>query len=580
MLWYAGRREAVVLLGRYRKGIGFVTQEPDVRKVSKKKDGVSAAVARLRGRFGRIAGRVTRLAVFSAALLMMAVTLADTMVTAMSYGEAGFPDSYILHDARRYAATGVLYKDLSEPPYNATLYGPPLYWLLARTVDWGENPFTGPRIALFAGWSACIALVGYLTSLWVRVRHAGLLGMMLAAGIPAVAPWILQLRPDFFGTLFGLLAIVLLHRGGRAGILLAGCCAGVTVTFKVTMVAALAAGALWLLLRRDFRGLAHFACGAILALGAVLGGFLMSEPRMPGQMAALRQIIPEFRGALGALQTASAQPVALLGLAAFPFVLRKGSGRRALLPLYAGLSWAAAAVTVVQAGGNVNYFIEGLWAMVPLATTAVLLSLRVLRRFPVVDLGLGLAIAVFFLGGAARSAGRIPGRLAEISDYNRELRCMQSLVKGASVMTTIPRLALMTPEPAITEPYMVSYQLKNDGRRYSRLRARLRQGEFDLVVTDIADREYRGIPFLAAPIRAAMAEGGYAAFCGNSFALVYMRNGDPEGGGMAQSLTASGCRPMRSAGEGAELWPGRSGSGVESGWQIARIRSEDPPAGE
>jgi hypothetical protein len=58
--------------------------------------------------------------------------------------EAGYGDSYILFDVLRLRRTGVLYRDLSQPPYVPAQYSPLVYVLyaVAGAVTKSSNPFS------------------------------------------------------------------------------------------------------------------------------------------------------------------------------------------------------------------------------------------------------------------------------------------------------------------------------------------------------------------------------------------------------------------------------------------------------
>ena len=92
--------------------------------------------------------------------------------------------------------------------------------------------------------------------------------------------WIVQLRSEFLGILFELLTVRLLLRRSRWAALIAGVCAGVALQFKITMIAALAAGILWLFLKRNWRLLLLFLLGGVATFGGLYFSFSLREPRM------------------------------------------------------------------------------------------------------------------------------------------------------------------------------------------------------------------------------------------------------------------------------------------------------------
>jgi hypothetical protein len=83
------------------------------------------------------------------------------------------------------------------------------------------------------------------------------LGGLLTSTVRGI--WlVLLIRSDFLGIGFSLLAVRLLMSRRRWMPLLAGISAGLATQFKLTFIAATAAGALWLSFRREWRVLSFF----------------------------------------------------------------------------------------------------------------------------------------------------------------------------------------------------------------------------------------------------------------------------------------------------------------------------------
>lgn len=495
--------------------------------------------------FGRFAGRATELVLVTAAALVLVTTLVKVAYTMRQLDDAGYGDSYILYDVHRYVATGTIYKSLSDPPYNATVYGPLLYWVLGKTTAVGgaDSPFFGSRLAVFGAWVGCVLLAGHLSAVLVQRRGAFAWGALLAACMPAVRPWIPQIRADFFGIFFALLAIALLYRNRGWSDWGAACCAGLAIVFKMTLMAAFAAGLLWLLARRDYRRARRFACGAAAATGIIFWWFWRTEPRMFTQMLALRPLAPDLSGALDVIREASTQPVLLLALASLPWVLTRALHRWSLALVFLGVSLAIAAATSLHPGGNINYFFEGLWGAVPLATLAVVTVFEALRRQFLADLGLAAAIAVCLLVPASLEAGTIRRSIGKIEWRNRELRAVEGVLRTRRVASTVPRLALMTVAPPVTDPYFVGMQLKAGGDSYTRLFDQLRRGEFELVVTGRSGGQWRGIEHVSPALRAAISTA-YRPYCVYGRALFHVRRQADQGSTLAAELRAIGCRPV------------------------------------
>ena len=159
--------------------------------------------------------------------------------------EAGYPDSYIIHDVLQFRKTGSIYRDLSQSPYLPAVYSPMVYILYAlpgRVVAW-ENPFLGPRLVAITAYLVSIGIVISLVRVLAPAGFVWVWGLLLASSISSMWEWILQIRGDFPGICFSLLAIRLLLSRSRWAVPLAGLCAGLALQFKITFVAAVAAGA-------------------------------------------------------------------------------------------------------------------------------------------------------------------------------------------------------------------------------------------------------------------------------------------------------------------------------------------------
>ncbi len=374
--------------------------------------------------------------------------------------EAGYGDSYILYDILHFQKTGVIYRDLSQPPYLPAQYSPLLYMLYsipARIAS--ANPFLGPRLMALAAFLLCVAIVVSTVRVLVPARHAWLWGLLLATSIRSMELWPLQLRGDFPGILFDLASIrLLLARSSRA-LLLAGLCAGLATQFKITYVAPLAAGSLWLLLRRQWKDLAVFlGAGALTSVGLYLFFWLL-EPRMISQMLALAPGIKDVRGCAKLALDAISEPIVLLALPALPLILSRAWPRWTLLLLFTSISFALGALTDVQAGGNINYFFEFLFALTPLAVLGIYTLIAWSGRYSGLALFLAALILIELVLPAARD---MYYRQSEISpattrSSNAAFRKIETALRGRHIFSTVPRIALLDPKPALVEPYLLTY---------------------------------------------------------------------------------------------------------------------------
>jgi hypothetical protein len=241
--------------------------------------------------------RVAPFAILLFALGAASLNLGEQMANFSLFGDAGYPDSYILYDIQHFQRTGVIYRDLSQPPSQPSQYSPMLYMLLALpgSLVSIENPFVGPRVIVFAAYLLCVVVTASIAHAIIPLRSTWLWGILLGSSITCMTFWILQLRSDFLGILFELLSIRLLLSRSRWAILTAGISAGLALQFKITMIAALAAGSLWLFLQRNWRLLLLFLLAGVATFGGLYFLFSLREPRMVAQMTTFKTIIPEYR---------------------------------------------------------------------------------------------------------------------------------------------------------------------------------------------------------------------------------------------------------------------------------------------
>ena len=117
--------------------------------------------------------------------------------------EAGYGDSYIIYDIQRYQRTGIIYPELSQPPYLPAQYSPfvyVFYSLPGRVAAW-TNPFVGPRLLTLISFFACAAVVISIVVVLISVLFWGWMwgpiGMFLAVPLTMVAKVILDQSADF-----------------------------------------------------------------------------------------------------------------------------------------------------------------------------------------------------------------------------------------------------------------------------------------------------------------------------------------------------------------------------------------------
>ncbi len=417
-----------------------------------------------------------------------------------------------------------------------------LYALPSRVAS--ENPFFGPRLAALAAFFLCVGMVVSIVRVLIPARTAWLWGLLIATSITGLETWPLQLRGDFPGIFFSLAAIRLLLVRSRYAVLLAGLCAGLATQFKITYVAALIAGSLWLLLRRRWKDLTVFvAAGASISAGLYLL-FWLREPRMISQMMALAPGLRDFPGCIQLLLRAIREPVVLLALPALPLVILRRWPRSQLLLLFVLVSFGIAALTDIQAGGNINYFHEGLFALTPLS---------VLGAFRLIVWGRQRAAIAVFLTGLILihfwlvDAQDLYFARADISPWkikaqNALFRRTADALRGQHIFSTTPRMAFFDPHPALMEPYLLSYLQRLEQANPQPIEERIRRGEFDLVITAQNSIPWRGIPKIGTDLGNAIVEA-YTPYCTVLSSVLFLPRHRPEDAILTQKLHQLDCIP-------------------------------------
>jgi hypothetical protein len=479
--------------------------------------------------------------------LTSAALLARRVPDLFLLDDAGYADSYVLYDVLRVQKTGVIYRDLSLPPYLPSLYSPLVYLVfsLAGRVFAFDNPFIGPRLLSILAFLVCVAVVISLVRTLVRVRGAALWGGLLTCTVRGIWYWFLLIRSDFLGIGFSLLAVRLLMSRRRWMPLLAGISAGLATQFKLTFIAAIAAGALWLSFRREWRVLSFFLAGAVVACGGPYLVFLIREPRMAAQILALSRGVKDLPGCLKLTYQAITEPAVLFAVVGMPLLVLRISSRWGLLTLFIAISFGIAFLTDLQAGGAFNYFFEAQLAVIPVSVMGILRLTSLAGQRIMVGLFLVGLIGARMVEPNARelrSDAARPG--ASVKDRNDQFRKLERVLQGRRILSTVPRLALIDPSPALTEPFLLGTLQRSGVFNAEPLLGRIRSGEFDIVITFGWNMAWRTLVEVGPELRAAIASF-YNPACRVSGYLVYLPiKQSTRSSTLSQELSGIGCVPI------------------------------------
>jgi hypothetical protein len=459
-------------------------------------------------------------------------------------GEAGYGDSYILYDVLHFQQTDTIYRDLSRPPYLPAQYSPFVYVLysLPGRIAHLKNPFVGPRLIVITAFLMCIGIATSIVRTLIPSRLVWVWGMLIPFSTRSMSNWILQIRGDFPGIALSLLAIRLLLSDVRWALPLAGVCAGFAMQFKITFIAAAVAGALWLLAQKRWKDFVRFAVPASLfSVGPYLL-YSLREPGMLRQMLALSPGVRNITGNLDLMDQAIGELVILLALLGLASIQWRTWPKGRLVVLFAATSFAVAGLTDMQAGGAINYYFELFFAVVPIAVFGVFQLMDLARRSAV----LGLALTnVLVIHSVAPASLQLQTNLGvgrnEIQSSNAELERLERALAGHRIFSTVPRLALLDPDPPLMEPFLLTYLHRLGKVHLGPIIEPIRRNEYDVVITKAWASSYRGVNHVDPTLRQAIATS-YRPYCRFGVWLFHLPNDvQPASSALAQELRNIGC---------------------------------------
>jgi hypothetical protein len=359
---------------------------------------------------------------------------------------------------------------------------------------------------------------------------------LLAFSYEVMGDWVLQLRGDFMAVVFGLLSVRLLMVPSLATAFLAGMAAGLATHFKFTYLAALGAGFLWLMARRQWKALAVFVIAGLFASVGGFAAFSIAEPKMFANMFAFTHPSIQFAGWAKMFLTILREPVALLAFATVPTLTLRGASRWALLLIFVSLSLGIASATSIQAGANINYFFEALLALTPVAALGIL---RLSHRHLIIG---ALFVSLVLLSSAEenamlviRSAGT-PTAEAKISE---RAMALQPIMQQQHVLALASEVAIFAPDIIIPEPWTASHLERIGKLDLDPIAQEIRNESFNLIVVPKVQRMYRGIDHVSPTLRLAISDK-YQPFCVFDDWLLFLRPGDSSSS-IARQLANSGC---------------------------------------
>jgi hypothetical protein len=129
---------------------------------------------------------------------------------------------------------------------------------------------------------------------------------------------------------------------------------------------------------------------------------------------------------------------------------------------------------------------------------------------------------------------------------NARFRQTTAGLQGLRIFSTVPRMALLDPYPALMEPFLLTYMSRLGKANMGPILKRMHRAEFDIAITANDDVTWRGVQLLAPQLRRALM-AVYKPYCVLSNNIVYLPLARPTDGTMIQRLSEIGCVPYSPA---------------------------------
>ncbi len=447
------------------------------------------------------------------ATLLSVETLVDRLVHLQLRESVGYGDGYVFATVAGLDKSAIIYPPIPRSDGAPVLYSPLLYYCLwlGTKASPSHFPLLGPRLLELASYLGALAVSMWLARQLIPLRSAAAWTALWLASMTCTRPWILQLRADFAGIFFALAStsLLLAWHGTRRGFLpfAAGAAAGLAFHFKITFLAAAAAGLIWLLWAGYRKAAAQFAAtAAMLSLGGY-ALFALTEPGMLPNMLSIANVPKTWVGLTDIARTFLLQPLFLLGLCGLPIVLAAlrhfPRGKWALLSLHFLFATAIAALSILQAGANANYFYESLFLLGPVITWA---AFRLYHDRPGIAPAYTCLLLLFFI--AYPRPFDFPRLFREqwsaIQERNLRHDLLRELCRNFSALSFDQDLNPLTTYRELPEPYIMNHRHLAGSQDFSALIQRIERRRYDFIVAFPPEAKFRGYPLMAAPVGAAI----------------------------------------------------------------------------
>jgi len=130
----------------------------------------------------------------------------------------------------------------------------------------------------------------------------------------------------------------------------------------------------------------------------------------------------------------------------------------------------------------------------------------------------------------------------QVEAQNGLFRRIENALRGQHIFSTIPRMALLDPQPALMEPYLLSYMQRLGKVNPQPIVERIRSGEFDLVITAKYEDSWRGVSKMAPDLGSAIV-AAYTPHCTLADKIFYLPRQRREHASLLLKLQQAGCMP-------------------------------------
>jgi hypothetical protein len=427
-----------------------------------------------------------------------------------------YPESAVAYNAQLAARTGHIYPPISQPPYTPALYGPAFYLALStiarRTGDLDALLIAGRALSFACFWLT-IGGTFFLTKRLGAPAWFAALAAALVFADPEFFRTNVSTRPDLIALALSIWAIglVVANIERPRNLLAAGVLVGLAVLVKASYVAAPIAIAIWLVRSRKWNALAALGAGAVAPVIVCVAWLAAHGDPVLGQTGLLKSGIHDPVGAFAliARETFHYWPHVIILIGAVVVAgrwLRQNDSPRALAVTYCVLSWAVAALTLMNPGGNVNYLLE------PWTISSALFAIA-LSDLPRIENPWRCVVpalcAVAAIGGTVRDI-RV-GSDRSVTDDS----ALAAAAAHRHVLTDLPYVSAHSDAPELLDPFLMT-QLEGAGEwDTTPVTNEIQQQRYDFVALTAYHeklREYRRNAFVSPRLVAAIL-ASYAPFC-------------------------------------------------------------------